>query len=310
MASDNTITALILRTSQSESDNNAHGFFRSTPRDSPANTADKPDTGLGLLGVLPREIRVLICDLIFQERTHPISFKDCDDPLRNFYSETRTTSLEVRLVSQRFKLEYDERDAYHLLKNSFRLCQDSSLDGLPGPIGNGHGRFLSIPTLAVRTTVLHLDLECCRPKEGPQGCLAPVDGRPEERRHFYCDTAALPLLEKVYVHVSCGAAQGAVDSPPAGDSPPPPPKIPMLAQMSTFQNTYIRDPSQDNSIQSGEHEPRGASSSQSGGFVVCRQTKAIWTHTNGWNNGEKLERVRKVEFRYNRGFGMLLFLTR
>jgi hypothetical protein len=294
MASDNTNTDLVLRTIQPESDI-THSFF----------------------GSLAREIRDMIYDLIFQERRHPISFKDCKDPLENFYSETRTILPEVRLVSRRFKLEYDERDAYHLPKNSFRLCQDSSLDGPPGPISNCYGSELLIPTLAARTTVLHLDLECCRqccrPKDGPERCLMPSNGGLQgiggsewdnHARHFYYDIAALPLLEKAYIHVSCRAAQGAVDSRPVGDLPPPLAKMPMLAQISTFRTVFVQAaPSQDDGIRSGERELWGASSPRSGGFEVRRQTEAIWTHVNGRDNGEKLERVRKFEMEFGpKGF--------
>lgn len=66
MASDNTTTDLILRTSHAEPDN-THSFF----------------------GSFPREIRDEIYDLLFQETEHPATLSD-----RGFiayYSMTRTT---------------------------------------------------------------------------------------------------------------------------------------------------------------------------------------------------------------------------
>jgi hypothetical protein len=115
----------------------------------------------------------------------------------------------------------------------------------------------------------------------------------------------LPLLEKAYVNVSCGAMKRAVDPLPAGN---PSAKIPKLAQISTFQTAYIRDPSQDDSVQSDEQEPRSAASSQSGGFLVLRQTKATWTYVDGWENEARSKKVRRVEFKFGSfGKGLVYF---
>jgi hypothetical protein len=277
MASENTITELILRTIQPESDI-THSFF----------------------GSLAREIRDMIYDLIFQEKEHPISSKNSSRSAH--YCKTRTTLPKVRLTSRQFKLEYDERDKYHLPKNYFRaspLC---------------YGFSLNVPTLAVRTTILHLDRECCKMTQNPKSCLVPGNGWTKgiggsdwsrRGRFFAYNIAELPLLEKAYVHVSCGAMKRAVDPLPAGN---PSAKIPKLAQISTFQTAYIRDPSQDDSVQSDEQEPRSASASQSGGFLVLWQTKATWTYVDGWENEARSEKVRMVEFKFGSfGKGLVYF---
>jgi hypothetical protein len=93
MASDNTITDVITRAIQPESDS-AHSFF----------------------STFPREIRDQIYDLIFQEKTYPIHFDESG--YQAFYSKIRTTVPKVRLVCSRFKIEYDERDKHHLPKTT------------------------------------------------------------------------------------------------------------------------------------------------------------------------------------------------
>jgi hypothetical protein len=242
----------------------------------------------------------MIYDLIFQEKEHPISSKNSSRSAH--YCKTRTTLPKVRLTSRQFKLEYDERDKYHLPKNYLRarpLC---------------YGFSLNAPTLAVRTTILHLDRECCKMTQNPESCLVPGNGWTKgiggsdwsrRGRFFAYNIAELPLLEKAYVHVSCGAMKRAVDPLPAGN---PSAKIPKLAQISTFQTAYIQDPSQDDSVQSDEQEPRSASASQSGGFLVLRQTKATWTYVDGWENEARSEKVRRVEFKFGSfGKGLVYF---
>jgi len=142
MASDNTTTDLILRTSHAEPDS-THSFFRS----------------------FPREIRDEIYDLLFQEKEHPVTLFGYG--LEAYYCKTRTTLPYVRLLSRQAKLEYDERDEYHLPQNTLRVCHFISPKGGP----DLWGFMLSVPTLAVRSTVLHLNLVCCRETQDPQKCL-------------------------------------------------------------------------------------------------------------------------------------------
>ena len=80
MASDNTTTDLVLRTSQPESVN-AHSFF----------------------GRWPREIRDKIYDLLFQEKKHTTC--KIVSTVEASYSKTRTTIPNLRLVSSQMKIE-------------------------------------------------------------------------------------------------------------------------------------------------------------------------------------------------------------
>ena len=265
MASDNTITYLILRANQPKFDS-AHSFFVS----------------------FAREIRDMIYDLIFQEKESPVQYMN-PDCAASYYSKTRTTLPEVRLVCSRFKTEYDERDKHHLPKNHFRICQVSA----PGTPFYFHRDQPDVPTLAVRTTVLYLDLKCCQDWQNPKACLVPGADRWTRGiggpnwiawgRCFDYPITDLPLLEKAYIYVSCGAKKHhcAVDLLPTGD--PSPPSAPTLAQISLYHDVYIQAPT------SGEFL------SPSDGFLVRRQEKATWTHVNGWNNDKRLLRVRRIE---------------
>jgi hypothetical protein len=258
MAPDNTSTELIFRASRSEP-KKAHSFF----------------------GSFPSKTRGEMYDLIFQQKEHAAR-KDAFGQRHHHY-RTRTTLSNVRLVSSRFKLEYDERDKYHLPKNHFWFCQGS----VPQDI-DLHGLYLRVPTLAVRTTVLHLDLKRCRQEQDARWCLIPADGSPRgiggsKLRTVGYKHANLPLLEKLYFHVSCRAMRRAVN---AGQ---PSPKIPMLAQISTFPMSYDQAPSQDEydrarftwglDLRACPYQP--------GAFFVRRQTQGIWTHANGWDNEAK-----------------------
>jgi hypothetical protein len=277
MASDNTISKLIARITEPESDN-VHSFY----------------------GSWPREIRDQIYDLIFQEKVHPISVRTSG--IEAYNSETRTILPFVRLTSRQFKLEYDERDEYNRSKNQFRVCQ---VDLTSGPYFFGFK--LVVPKLAVRTTVLHLDLKCCQDTHDPAKCLIPADGSTQGiggskwftyNRRFVYDIADLPLLEKACIHVSCIAMKRAIDLLPLGD---PLAKIPMLAQISTFSNSYVQGRSHDVGVPPGKPE-------DSGGFVTRRQTKAIWTHVNGWDNEAKLNTIRGREMQpVDRGMGIVFF---
>jgi hypothetical protein len=294
MASDNTTTELILRTSISETDN-AHSWFRSTPRES----------------------RNEIYDLIFQEKEHPLVFRI--NSFESYYFKTRTTLPRVRLVSKSFKLEYDERDKHHLPKNHFRVCQVSLK---PSP--HYFGLQLRVPALAVRTTVLHLDLVCCQDTQDPQQCLVPASGPTEaigggeirwwsHGRHFAYNIADMPLLESAYFHVRCAAKakaiQRAADLPPLPTGDPSPEEIPTLVQISKFHRTYV--PTQEDSVRALEqHKSAGKFHSQSGRFAVHQQTKAIWTRADGWDNEAKVHSVRRFEMTlgdHDVGEGIVLF---
>jgi hypothetical protein len=286
MASDNTTTKLIPRSSISEPDN-AHSWF----------------------GSIPRELRDQIYDLIFQEKEHPKIFRSTN--LEPYYLKTRTTLPEVRLVSKKLKQEYDERDKHHLAKKTLRICQVQ--EGTPYHFcGEFH---LSVPTLAVRTTILHLDVKCCQETQADQKrCLLPAKGMTlvvggivvggHARRITY-DIADLPLLEKAYVHVSCNAMKRALDAQPTSDSPA---MTPILAQISTFQGSYVQAPSPNDTVRAVEDKPPGSSPSQSGRFLVRRQTKAIWTPVNGWDNEPWLNHIREREmYLGGRGVGTVQY---
>jgi hypothetical protein len=206
----------------------------------------------------------------------------------------------VRLISQRFKLEYDERDKHHLAKNTLQVCL--AQERAPWIFcGVFH---LSVPTLAVRTTVLHLMAECCQETQATQKwCLLPAKGSSLDiggiaagghGRHFTYDIVDLPLLEKAYVHVSCNAMKCALDAQPTNDSPA---KTPILGQISTFHGSYVQAPSpwEWDTVQAVEHRPPGNSPSQSGRFLARRQTKAIWTHVDGWDTEAWLNDIRELE---------------
>ena len=222
MASDNTITDLILRPIQSKPDN-AHSFF----------------------GIFPREIRDDIYDLLFQEKEHDICMRS-DVFMEDYYTKTRTTLPKVRLVCSQMKNEYDERDKYHLPKNTFRVCQVSALN-----VRDEHycKQFdIRVPTLAVRTTVLHLDLECCGEAQDPEDCLLLTDrgiggsNWLAEQRLLAYTLADLPLLEKMCFHVNCAAASKRAADIPSGH--PPAESNPMLAQISILGTEYVQDLSQ------------------------------------------------------------------
>jgi hypothetical protein len=269
MASDNTITDLILRPIQSKPDN-AHSFF----------------------GTFPREIRDDIYDLLFQEKEHDICKRT--NPLHaDYYTKTRTTLPKVRLVCSQMKNEYDERDTYHLPKNTFRVCN----------VREEHycEQFdIRVPTLAVRTTVLHLDLECCGEAQDPEDCLLLTDrgiggsNWLAEQRLLVYTLADLPLLEKMCFHVNCAAASKRAADIPSGH--PPAESNPMLVQISILRTEYVQDLSQSDSIRSDGHKLRPSSfPSPPGHFLVRLKTQAIWTHVNGWNNEAMLNCVRQSE---------------
>ena len=156
----------------------------------------------------------------------------------------------------------------------------------------------------VRTTVPKVRLVCSRfkieydergkhhlPKNHFRICQVGLLG-------FFYDIADLPLLKEACIHVSCVAKKRAIDLLPMGD---PPAKIPMLAQISTFSNSYVQGSSQDVGVPPDKPE-------DSGGFVARRQTKAIWTHVNGWDNEAKLNTIRGREMPLgDRGMGIVLF---
>jgi hypothetical protein len=278
MASDNTITDLITctRAIQSESDSDSANSFFST---------------------FPREIRDQIYDLIFQENTYPIHFDESGH--KAFYSKIRTTVSKVRLVCSRFKIEYDERDKHHLPKNHFRVCQVDLNHLTSGP--HVFGFKLVVPKLAIRTTVLHLDLKCCQDTQDPAKCLIPADGSTHGiggsqwltyNPRFVYDIADLPLLKKACIHISCAAKKRAVDPLPPSE---PSAKTPMLAQISLFHDVYVQDPAQSDSVRSDGPGPEGASRSQCGGLLVRRQRKTVWTHVNGWDNEANMDLVRAYE---------------
>jgi hypothetical protein len=307
MASDNTTTDLVLRASQPES-NNAHSFFSTFPREISSElllrTSTSESDSTCRFFQIPRELRDQIYDLIFQEKQHPESFRH--HGLQAYYFKTRTTLPKIRLVCRQLKLEYDERDKYHLSKNHFRACQ-ISLPNSPDFFGFP----LVVSPLAARSTVLYLELKCCQPTHDPQCCLVPTDGSTkgiggsdwfDYRRHVTYTLAELPLLEKAYIHVSCGARTPL----PTGD---PLAKIPMmLAQISLFHDVYApASSSHDDSVQADEQKPCGASSSHPG-FLVRRQTKAKWTQANGWDNEAQLDRVRTAEMNFgDTGRGLVYF---
>jgi len=274
MASDNTTTDLILRTSHAEPDS-THSFF----------------------GSFPREIRDEIYDLLFQEKEHPVAL--FERGLDTYYSKIRTTLPHVRLVSHRLKLEYDERDEYHLPQNTLRVCHVI----LPEDGPNLWGFMPKVPTLAVRTTVLHFDLKCCRETQDPQKCLI------SRRRSwtgiwnspsylFEFPIAKLPLLKKMHIDVSCNGMKSVVDSPSAGH---PSAEPPILAQTLLFHDVYVQDSSQDDSIEHAGQKSQGTFPSRTRGFLVRRRTKAIWTLEQGWDNEARLHEVRYNELYFDPG---------
>jgi hypothetical protein len=269
---------------------------------------DKSGTAHSFLKSFPRELRDQIYNLLSQER---------EDLIKNYSRHPylfriRTTLPKVRLLNRQIKEEYDARP---LADNHLEVieCQpdDVVVHLLPR----------EIPPLAVRTTVLHLDLVCCKdPADSAMKCLEPrrcCNGtiKPwagEELRESHgryiikCLIPHLPLLERATIRLSC-SNMSCVTALQSTDEPWN--DIAQLSQIELLRNVYDHDLSRDYGDRLDEYQTRDLNPSKSPEFFQNRETMATWTPAHGWKADEKvMEDCRNEEAVFMSGRVFILFI--
>jgi hypothetical protein len=248
----------------------------------PATPINKTETAHGFFQTLQRELRDKTYDLISQEKVELIK----GFPHNIYIFKTRTTLPIVRLVSKGFQRENDTRPlvGYHLQVSE---CNPPSVF---------HRLSEVIPTLAIRTTAMHLDLVCCQesPDRGKR-CLVrllPLGNAWAERmlQHYHGEyieyiIAHLPLLERMDIHISCGNMDCAMA---LQSTNPPWSNMPKLSEIKLLRNVYDHALSRNESDRFDGYESHTKNPAQSPEFFKRRKMMATWTPSHGWNADAKV----------------------
>jgi hypothetical protein len=311
MASDNTISELVPRTSISESDDTISALLsganfsgsddivsEATPRKSTHKSDDtisesiaESDKAHGFLDVLPRELRDQIYDLIFQETEKVVN---------GWHYKIRTASSTHRLISRQFTKEYDQRPP---INNIIEASECELVDHECPCTDREDGQSWFPTSLPAQTTTLHINLIMCQclseriPRCLKQGVVVPAEMH--EHYEYWLETLVrvLPLLKKVTMSVSCGNFKCAMALQSFTEEIWP--SIPNLSRITLLSLTYDYDYSAKEWVK--DHRESNQMPHHSDEFFERqrRQAMATWTPAHGWQaNAKVTERCRREDVRY------------
>jgi hypothetical protein len=276
MASDNTVSDMVPLTDIPKSDNTISELLPRPSICEPEKTCH--------FDRIPQEIRDQIYDLIFQEK---------EMTMRGVHYTIRTTSPIMRLLNRRIKTEYDARPAI----NNFVEASDCDLAEADCLCNCDYDEVRRLPTLAPRTTILHMNLIVCQDSPAERRkCtkIAPADAELED--HFggsIHSIGRLSLLREVSITLSCGnltCATAVLSSHEIWT------KIPKLSRVTLLRPLHEPefDPRLD--VERYTCQFKGEVWPHSAVFFRRRETMATWTAGHGWQIDEKVaEECRKEE---------------
>jgi hypothetical protein len=309
MASDNTISESLARTSTSESDNINSELLAHTSIPESDDTVSElaPRAGISnsdnvcrFFDLLPLELRHKIYDFTFHEE----EFTGCC-----WHYKIRTSLPKARLVSRQLTMEYDARE------NDKRPVMNSSIEASECELADfdcpctriDSGAFLG--SLASRTTAIHINLVVCQDKpintetDGqsftfPASCRLGLRDLLQDAYEDWIKGLIdeFLLLEKMTMSVSCGNMRSVMTLQSSHDAIWP--DIPQLTEINLLSPAHIEGFSEDELFDHC-HDLDKEFPHHSADFYEDRGTMATWTLANGWQTDVKeTEKARNNEIRY------------